>query len=169
MATVKLGENTVNLIGELPAVGDNAPDFTYVKPDLSDAKFSDSQGKVRIIMALPSLDTGTCAAETRAFNEKLASYDNVEGIVMSKDLPFAAKRFCELEGITNVTAGSDFRHGEFSKAYNIEMAEAVMKGFFARAVWVVDGEGTIKYLELVESVGQEPDYDSALEAINNAG
>lgn len=166
MATVTLKSNVVNIKGEIPQAGQKAPDFSYVKADLSEARLSDSNGKVRVIIAVPSLDTGICAIETKAFNEKLAQKDNVLGLVISEDLPFAMKRFCETEGIENVISASDFREREFISKYNTEILDGPLKGVSARAVFVVDTEGMIRYSELVPEITHEPKYDDVMEAVN---
>lgn len=166
MPTVTLKGNPISIKGEIPKEGDSAPDFTYVKQDLSESKLTDSAGKVRVLIAVPSLDTGICAMETKKFNQELAKRDNVLGVVVSEDLPFAMKRFCETEGIKNVESGSDFRYREFIDKYNTEITEGGMKGVSARAVFVLDGEGKIQYSELVPEIAQEPEYDKALAVVD---
>ncbi len=165
MATVNFKGNPVSIKGDIPSVGEAAPDFTFVKKDLSEAKLSDYAGKVKVILAVPSLDTGVCAMETEKFNSSLAGNSSVEAVVVSKDLPFAMGRFCELQGIQNVTSGSDFRYNEFTQRYNTEMTDGPLKGLSSRAVFVVDQGGTIQYSELVPEITQEPEYDKALEVV----
>jgi thioredoxin-dependent peroxiredoxin len=103
--------------------------------------------------------------ETKKFNEKLSGINDVEGIVVSKDLPYAIRRFCELEGIKNVTGVSDFRYGEFVEKYNTEIMDGGMKGLSSRAVFVLNKENIVQYTELVPEISQEPDYQKALDAI----
>lgn len=165
MATVNFKGNTVNLRGELPKVGSKAPDFKFVKTDLSEQSLYELGDKKKVIIAVPSLDTGVCATETHKFNEKLASMSDVVGLVVSKDLPFAMKRFCETDGIKNVVSGSDFRYNEFGNKFNSDMTDGPLKGLSSRAVFVLDKDNTIKFIELVPEVTQEPDYDSVLNAL----
>ncbi len=165
MASVTLKGNLVHIKGDVPTKG-KAADFTFVKDDLSEGKLSDYSNKVKVLIAVPSLDTNVCATETRKFNEKLAQKKEVQGLIISKDLPFAMKRFCASEGIENVTNASDFRYGEFCTQYNTEITDGPMKGLSARAVFVVDQDNNITYTELVPEIGQEPDYDKAMEAVD---
>jgi thiol peroxidase len=167
MTQVTFKGSLVELPGNIPSVNTIASDFAYVKRDLSESRLSKLLGNVIVLMAVPSLDTGTCAKETKKFNEKLANLTGVLGIVISKDLPFALRRFCEVEGIQNVDAVSDFRYNEMGKNYNIEMLDGPMKGLMARAVWVIDRDGKIVYSELMKEVVQEPDYDKVLETIHS--
>ncbi len=165
MAQTKLGENIVNTIGELPAVGSSAPSFTLVDNTLGDVSLGDFKGKKVVLNIFPSVDTGTCAASVREFNKRATSLDNTVVVSISKDLPFAFKRFCGAEGIDNVITLSDFRNSGFSKSYGMEMTDGKMKGFFARSIVVLDEQGKVKYTELVPVVGQEPNYDGALKAL----
>ncbi|MBC7488326.1 MAG: thiol peroxidase [Cytophagaceae bacterium] len=166
MAQVTLKGNTTNIKGDLPAVGSTAPDFKFVKTDLSDSSLYEERSKIKVIIAVPSLDTGVCAIETRQFNQKLADKTNVTGVVISKDLPFAMRRFCETEGIKNIVSASDFRYNEFSQKYNTEIIDGPMKGLSARAVFVVDAQNVIRYTELVPEIAQEPDYDKVMAAVD---
>ncbi|MDF2454322.1 MAG: tpx [Cytophagaceae bacterium] len=166
MAQVTLKGNATSIKGDLPSVGSTAPDFKFVKTDLSDSSLYAENSKVKVIIAVPSLDTGVCALETRQFNQKLADKNHVTGVVVSKDLPFAMRRFCETEGIKNVVSVSDFRYGEFSQKYNTEITEGPMKGLSARAVFVVDAQNVIRYTELVPEIAQEPDYDKVMAAVD---
>jgi len=166
MAQVTLKGNVTSIKGDLPTVGSTAPDFKFVKTDLSDSSLYGEGSNVKVIIAVPSLDTGVCAIETRQFNQKLANKSNVTGLVISKDLPFAMRRFCETEGIKNVVSASDFRYDEFSQKYNTEITDGPMKGLSARAVFVVDAQNVIQYVELVPEIAQEPDYDQVMAAID---
>jgi len=167
MAEVRFKGSTVTLTGNIPAVNTIAPDFTYVKKNLSEAKLSQSMGNVIVLIAVPSLDTSTCAMETKQFNKRLEERLGTIGIVISKDLPFAMRRFCEVEGIANVVAGSDFRYHEMGKKYQVEMNDGPMKGLLARAVWVIDRDGKIVYTELVSEIDDEPDYETVLNAVDS--
>lgn len=165
--STKFKGNPVNLLNKIPEVGKKAFDFTFVKTDLTEGSLYDLEEKVKVILSVPSLDTGVCQIETKKFNEKLSALDGVMGIVISKDLPFAMKRFCETEGIKNVFSGSDYRYQDFGQEFNVEMIDGPMKGLLARAVFVLDKENTIKYAELVPEITQEPDYDKAIEAVKS--
>lgn len=166
MDSVTLDGKRILLHDELPHKGADAEDFTFVKQDLSEDSFYDIEG-VRVIMAVPSLDTATCASEIRKFNEALSQRKGVTGIVISKDLPFAMKRFCETSKLKNIVAASDYRYNEFTDEYNIKMLEGPLKGLMARAVLVVDGDHKIQYSELVPEVLLEPDYDAALAVVDD--
>lgn len=166
MAQVTLKGNATSIKGDLPSVGSTAPDFKFVKTDLSESSLYGEGSKVKVIIAVPSLDTGVCAIETRQFNQKLADKTNVTGVVISKDLPFAMRRFCETEGIKNIVSASDFRYDEFSKTYNTEITDGPMKGLSARAVLVVDANNVVRYSELVPEIAQEPDYDKVMAAVD---
>jgi len=163
MASVTLGGNPAPIKGDIPTSG-AAPDFTFVKDDMSDQKLSNISG-VKVLIAVPSLDTSVCATETRHFNQSLSEKSGVTGLVISKDLPFAMKRFCETSGVEHIVNASDFRYGEFSQKYNTEITDGAFKGLSARAVFVVDQNNDIAYAELVPEVGQEPNYDKAMEAV----
>jgi thiol peroxidase len=164
MATVTLKGNTVHLAGTMPAKGAAAPDFTLVKQDLSAVTKKDFAGKTVILLTVPSLDTGTCALETKKFNEKAAGLPGVTVLVASSDLPFAIKRFCAAEGITNVHGVSDLRDREFGKRWGVAVADGPLQGVTTRAAFVIDGTGHVKYVELVPEIAQEPNYDAILAA-----
>ncbi len=164
-AQTKLGPNTANLIGTLPVVGSAAPSFTLTANDMSDKTLNDFNGKNIILNIFPSIDTGTCATSTRKFNQYVASLQNTVVLCVSKDLPFAQKRFCGTEGIDKAITLSDFRDRGFGKSYGVELTDSSFAGLFARAVVVIDPSGKIKYTELVPQIGNEPDYDAALKAI----
>jgi thiol peroxidase len=161
----KLGPNTANLIGTLPAVGSSAPNFTLTSNDMSDKSLKDFSGKNIILNIFPSVDTGVCAASTRKFNQYLASLQNTVVLCISKDLPFAQKRFCGAEGIDKAITLSDFRGRGFGKDYGVELTDSSFVGLFARAIVVIDPTGKVKYTQLVPQVGEEPNYDAALKAI----
>jgi len=146
-----------------------AIDFTFVKSDLSEGNlYDDYEGKIKVLIAVPSLDTSVCQTETRQFNEGLSARKDkgVVGLIISKDLPFAMNRFCEAEGIENVTIASDYRYSDFINEYNTEILSGPFKGLSARAVFVIDQSNTIKYAELVPEIGEEPKYDAALKVVD---
>ncbi|MFZ1333223.1 MAG: thiol peroxidase [Flavobacteriales bacterium] len=151
------------LNGKLPQVGDSAPTLRFVEVDRSNNDLTSLKGKVIIVLAFPSVDTGVCATETRTFN-KAASDLGATILVNSMDLPFALSRFCAAEGIDKVKMTSDFRYHDMSKVWGAGIAEGPMEGTLARAVWVLDKEGVVRYHELVPELGSEPNYEAALKA-----
>jgi thiol peroxidase len=165
MADITLGGNPVHTNGELPKTGAKAPDFKLVKTDLSDVTLADFSGSKLVLNIFPSIDTGTCAASVRKFNEKAAALKNTKVLCISRDLPFAQKRFCGAEGLENVTSLSDFRDGSFGKDYGLEMTDSKLKGLHSRVVIVIDENGAITYTEQVPEIANEPDYDAALAAL----
>jgi len=168
MSSVTLKGTRYSIKDDIPVADTPALDFTFVKNDLSEATlYDDYPDGVKVIIAVPSLDTGICQMETRKFNEELGTRKGVTGIVISKDLPFAMQRFCEAEGIENVVIGSDYRYSDFINEYNTEILDGPMKGLSARAVFVIDGKNNIVYSELVPEIAQEPDYDKALAAVDS--
>ncbi len=164
MAEITLRGNPVHTVGELPAVGTPAPAFTLTGGNLADVTLGDFAGKSLVLNIFPSIDTGTCQASVRAFNEKAGGRDDVTVLNVSADLPFAQTRFCGAEGIEGVTNASTFR-SDFGAVYGVTMNEGPLNGLLSRAVVVVDGDGTVTYVEQVPEIGQEPDYDSALAAL----
>lgn len=165
MATITRKGVEINTSGNLPETGAVAPGFTLVDSDLSDISLSDFSGKTVILNIFPSIDTPTCAQSVRSFNEKAAQMSNTVVLCISPDLPFAHKRFCEVEGIEHVISLSTFRAPEFGDSYGVTMTTTQRRGLLARAVVVVDTNGTIVYTELVPEITQEPDYKQALDAI----
>ncbi|MGB0368078.1 MAG: thiol peroxidase [Flavobacteriales bacterium] len=163
--TVKLKGSLVLLKGYIPEVGEIAPDFTYVQSDMVEKSLYDLEGLNKIILSMPSIDTGICALETKKFNEAVSKLDNTVCLAITKDLPFALKRFCGAEGIENLKAVSDFRYSDFANEYNVEMVNSPLKNLLARAVFVLDKKNKITYVELVEDIVHEPEYEKALEAV----
>lgn len=151
--------------GELPAVGTVAPDFTLVTTDLKNIRLSDYTGKKVVLNVFPSVDTPVCAASVRHFNVDAASLDNTVVLCISMDLPFAAARFCAANDIENVTTASAFRSPEFSKSYGLQLIDGPLAGLLARAVIIVDVEGKVEYVQLVDEITHEPDYAAALEVL----
>lgn len=155
--------NPLTLIGTAVQAGQAAPDFSVVGNDLSAVKLSDFKGKVVVISAIPSLDTPVCDVQTRRFNEAAGQLgDNVVILTVSMDLPFAQARWCGAAGVEQVKTVSDYQQADFGTQYGL-----LIKGLrlLARAVLVVDAEGTVKYVQLVSEVTHEPDYDAALNAV----
>ena len=165
MAQTKLGENVVNTNGSLPAIGSSAPYFLLAGIDLKEARLNDYAGKNIVMNIFPSIDTSVCAMSVREFNKRAAALPETVVLCISKDLPFAFRRFCGAEGIDKVICLSDFRNKGFSKSYGVEMIDGGMSGLFARTVVVIDKQGKIIYTELVPVIGQEPDYTAALDAL----
>ncbi|MCC2617987.1 thiol peroxidase [Aestuariibacter halophilus] len=165
MARVTLQGNPVDTEGALPAVGSKAPEFTLVKGDLSELTMEDLSGRHIILNIFPSVDTGTCAASVRAFNQKAAGLENTTVVCVSADLPFAAARFCGAEGIDNVLTGSTFR-SSFGKDYGVTFTTGPLKGLLSRSVVVIDRQGVVLYNEQVAETADEPDYDQALAALD---
>jgi thiol peroxidase len=165
MATTQLGPNTISTVGELPAVGSQAPGF-----DLVDSKFqaltdADVSGKRVVLNIFPSIDTGVCQASVKKFNELAAGLDDTAVVCVSRDLPFAQARFCGAEGIEAVEVGSAFR-SSFGEDYGVAMADGGWKGMLARAVVVLDTDRTVLHAQLTDAIGQEPDYDAAVAALS---
>ena len=165
MATTALRGNPVQTNSDLPTVGSKAPAFSLVKQDLSNVTLESLAGKTVVLNIFPSIDTPTCATSVRKFNEKAASLTDVVVVCASKDLPFAAKRFCGAEGIENVVTGSSFRDDSFETAYGVKLVDGPLAGVMARSVVVVGPDGTVKHVELVPEIGSEPDYEAALQSI----
>ena len=164
MATTALGDAPAHTTGELPSVGDKAPSFTLVAEDLTEFSLEDLPGR-KVISIFPSIGTGVCQAALRRFNELAAGLENTTVLNVSVDLPFALKEFCAAEGIDGVRTGSAFR-SSFPEDYGVRLVDSKFEGLLARAVVVVDEDGSVTYTELVPSIGQEPDYDSALAALD---
>jgi thiol peroxidase len=165
MATVALDGTPAHTYGTLPAVGTTAPPFELVGTDLRNTTLRDFSGKRKILSIVPSLDTGVCALSTRRFEEKTVGLRNTVVLVISADLPFAQKRFCQSEGIENVKTLSLMRGRGFAKDYGVLITDGAFEGVAARAVLVLDEDDTVLYSELVPDIGSEPDYDAAIRAL----
>ncbi|NNC82761.1 MAG: thiol peroxidase [Flavobacteriales bacterium] len=162
MAAITLGGNPCNTIGDIPSQGQQAPDFQLVRDDMTDFSSSDLTGKRVVLNIFPSVDTGVCAASARKFNELASQMDNTQVLCVSRDLPFAQKRFCGAEGLDNVIMLSDFRTGDFGKDYGLTITDGAFNGLHSRVVIVVDEDGKVLHSEQVPEIGQEPDYDAAM-------
>lgn len=165
MAQITFKGNPINTSGNLPEVGTKAPDFNLTASDLSEKSLNNYKGKNVVLNIFPSVDTGVCAQSVRTFNEKVSSADNTVVLCVSKDLPFALSRFCAAEGLQNVETLSDFKSNEFSDMYGVKMTEGPLNGLLSRAVVVINPEGNVVYNEQVPEIGQEPDYNKALNAL----
>ena len=162
MAKITLGGNPINTSGSLPQVGTQAPNFELIANDLSIATLGGYAGNKLILNIFPSIDTGTCAASVRKFNEKANALNNTKVLCISRDLPFAQKRFCGAEGLDNVVNLSDFKAGTFGKNYGLEIVDGPLAGLHSRAVIVLNETGQILYAEQVGEIADEPNYDAAL-------
>lgn len=163
-ATTKLKGEPVQLNGDLPQEGSEAPNFRFIRKDMSEGDLSELRGKPTVLIAVPSVDTPVCANEAKQFNQKLSDI-GAQGLVISEDLPFALGRFCDAEGVENVDTVSDFRYKDFVNAYKTEIAEGPFQGLSARAVFVVDPDGKISHTQLVPEIGDEPDYEAVLQKV----
>lgn len=162
MATITLGGNPIHTNGELPLKGSKAPDFQLVKNDLSTTTLSDYTGSKLVLNIFPSIDTGVCATSVRTFNQKASSLQNTKVLCISRDLPFAQKRFCGAEGIENVENLSDFKNGSFGDQYGLTITDGPLSGLHSRVVIVLDENGVVLHAEQVPEIAQEPNYDAAL-------
>lgn len=165
MAEITFKGNPVHTVGNLPAVGSKAPAFSLVGTDLSTITLDSYKGKRLVLNIFPSIDTGVCAASARRFNAEASSLQNTVVLNVSKDLPFAHKRFCAAEGLENVSNGSEFRSDAFSANYEVTMTDGSLAGLFSRAVVVVDEGGTVIHAEQVPEITQEPDYEAAIKSL----
>jgi thiol peroxidase len=165
MATITFKGKPVDTNGQLPAVGETAPDLRLVTTDLRDVTLADFAGKKKLLNIVPSLDTSVCALSTRKFNEHAKVHSDTVVLVISADLPFAQKRFCGNEGLSNVVTLSMMRSRNFAKDYGVLMESGPLAGLTARAVVVLDENNVVRYTELVPEIAQEPNYEAALAAL----
>jgi len=155
--------NPLTLVGNQVKVGDTAPDVEVLANDLTPVRLSGFRGKVCVICSVPSLDTSVCDTQTRKFNEQAASLgDDVVVLTISMDLPFAQQRWCGSANVENVQTLSDHRTAEFGNAFGVLIKELRL---LARTVFVVDKEGVIRYIQIVDELTNEPDYEAALKAV----
>jgi thiol peroxidase len=162
MSQVTFKGTPVSTNGSLPQVGEQAPDFSLTSADLSQKSIKDFEGKRIILNIFPSIDTGTCAASVRAFNEIASSLPNSVVLCISKDLPFAQGRFCAGEGLQNVITLSEYKNSSFSDSYGVRFTDGPLEGLLSRAVVVVDETGKVIYNEQVSEIVDEPNYEAAL-------
>ncbi|NSM23681.1 thiol peroxidase [Shewanella sp. ZOR0012] len=160
---VMMGEKTVTLEGKLPQLEQMAPRFKVVDDKFNPINLTDFKGKTILISVVPSLDTGVCALQTKRFNSEVSHFsDDVVMLTISTDLPFAQKRFCKVENVENIKVLSDSVWRDFGEKYGLLIEDY---GLLARAIFIVDAEGKLKYQELVPNIAQHPNYDAALEAL----
>ncbi|MFZ2311700.1 MAG: thiol peroxidase [Methylobacter sp.] len=165
MATITFQGKPLHTCGELPAIGSTAPAFSLVNSALVDVTLATYAGKKKVLNIVPSLDTPTCAASTRKFNQKASHLDNTVVLVVSADLPFAQSRFCETEGLKDVIPLSTFR-SSFANDYGVNIVDTFLAGLTARAIVVIDENDKVIYTQLVNEVANEPDYESALAVLD---
>jgi thioredoxin-dependent peroxiredoxin len=165
MAKITFKGNPINTASSLPGIGSDAPDFTVIKSDLSPISLSQLRGKKVVLNIFPSLDTSVCATSVRRFNKEATKLENTVVLCISRDLPFAQKRFCVSEGINNAITGSEYQNWGFSNAYGICIIDGPLAGLHSRAVVVVNEQGKIIYTEQVPEITQEPEYEKAIAAL----
>lgn len=165
MAKITLGGNETNTNGTLPQNGTAIKNYTFVKNDMSPVSIADFKGSNLILNIFPSVDTSVCATSVRTFNEKASELNNTKVLCISKDLPFALNRFCGAEGIENVTVASDFNTPEFAEDMGLKIVEGAFNGLDSRVIIVLDAEGNVKYSEQVSEIGNEPNYEAALNSL----
>jgi len=165
MAQIAFKGNPTHTVGSLPRPGDAAPGFKLTKSDLSDASLKDYTGKRVVLNIFPSIDTPVCATSVRKFNQEASKLKNTVVLCVSKDLPFAQKRFCAAEGLENVVTVSEYKDTSFSDSYKIKIVDGPLAGLFSRAIVVIDEAGKVKYTEQVPEITQEPDYVKAIAAL----
>ncbi len=166
MAMITLQGNEIHTNGDLPSIGDKAPDFQLVDRDLNNISLDEFAGKKKLISIVPSLDTPVCATSTKKFSEFIADRNDAVVLIVSADLPFAMSRFCTAENVTNVVPLSMMRDREFAKAYGVLILDGPLSGITARAVIVLDSANDVVYGELVSEISEEPDYEAALAALS---
>jgi len=166
MANITLHGNPVQTNGDLPAVDSDVPGFRLVGADLKDVSLHDFAGKRKVLNIFPSIDTPTCATSVRQFNQRAAQMSNAVVLCISADLPFAQQRFCGAEGLSNVVTLSLMRGRRFAEDYGVLIETGPLAGLTARAVVVLDEHDKVIHRELVAEIGDEPDYDAALAALN---
>lgn len=165
MAEITLGGNPINTSGSLPTVGSAAPPFVLTGADFGSLVLSDFAGQRVVLNIFPSIDTGVCATSVRTFNERASALDNTSVLCVSADLPPAASRFCGAEGIEAVKTGSTFKNPEVLDDYGVRILDGLLAGLAARAVVVIDENGTVAHAELVPEIAQEPNYEAAIAAL----
>jgi len=166
MAITKLKGNEIRTCGALPVVGDTAPNFLLTNNDLKDVSLQNFLGSKLILNIFPSLDTPVCSMSVRKFNSEAENLPQTKVLCISRDLPFAQKRFCGAEGLDNVITLSEMRDNDFSDAYGVGIIEGPMQGLMARVVIILDKKGTVRYVQLVPEITQEPDYEDVLNNLN---
>lgn len=168
MATITLQGTQINTNGDLPSVGDNAPDFVLVNSDMEDVSLATYEGKKKLLSIVPSLDTPVCAVSTKKFDQLAREKTNALFITVSADLPFAMSRFCKTENLQNVITLSMMRSRNFAKDYGVLITDGPLAGITARAIVVLDEKNTVIHSELISEIAHEPDYNSAIKLLDAA-
>lgn len=165
MANIKLDGQPAETIGSLPSVGAIAPAFTLTTSRLTSKSLSDFGNTRKLLNIFPSVNTGVCSASVRNFNKYAAGLTNTKVICISRDLPFSQQQFCAAEGIENVEMLSDFKTGQFGKDYGLEVISGPFQGLHSRVVIILDENNSVIYSEQVPDIGQEPNYEAALNVL----
>ena len=169
MATITLKGTAIQTIGSLPKVGSKAPAFILTGGDLIDVGLKNFAGKMKVLNIVPSLDTSVCALSAQRFNQEMSTLGDTVVINISADLPFAQKRFCESQGLKNITNLSTLRSPAFGKDYGVVITTGPLTGLMSRAVLVLDKQDKVVYTEQVPEIAQEPNYDAALAEVKKLG
>ncbi len=164
MTTITFQNNPIQTCGELPAIGSDAPNFSLTNIDLNDVTLENYAGKRKILSIVPSLDTPTCAASARKFNQKASNLENTIVLIVSADLPFAQCRFCETEVLDDIQVLSTFR-SSFAIDYGVQICDSILAGLMARAIVIIDEQNKILYTQLVPELAHEPDYEAVFSAL----
>ncbi len=165
MAQITFKGNPIHTSGSLPNSGSKAPHFNLTKADLSPTTLADFKGKKLVLNIFPSLDTPVCATSVRKFNEEASKLKDAVVLCVSRDLPFAQKRFCAAEGLNNVITASEYKDSSFSDAYGVRIVDGPLAGLLSRAIVVIDQAGKVVYTEQVPEIAQEPDYGKAIASL----
>lgn len=164
MAEITLQGKPIHTVAALPKIGSQAPDFMLTKTDLSELNLKQCLGKKILFNIFPSVDTSTCAAAERRFNEMASQLKNIIVLCVSADLPFAQKRFCAADNLENIVPVSTFRHPDFGIKYGVCIKDGPLAGLLSRAVIITDEKGKVIYTQQVSEITSEPDYQAVLEA-----
>ena len=165
MTKITLKGNEIHTNGDIPKIGDEAPDFVLVNEDLNNVTLEDYKNKNKILSIVPSLDTPVCQTSTKVFNEKASSLKDTIILTISADLPFAMTRFCSSQKLNNIKSLSMMRSRNFAKDYGVLIVDGPLAGITARAVVVIDKNNIVIHSELVKEIADEPDYDGALNCL----
>lgn len=165
METIYFNSTPCHTYGKLPKVGDKAPEFSLTTPQLANVSLADYAGKKVVLNIFPSLDTPVCQASVRRFNQEASSLKDTVVLCISMDLPFAAARFCSAEGLNDVIPASAFRAPKFGEEYGVQIVDGPLAGLLARAVVIVDKDGTVAYADINSEITEEPHYKEALDVL----
>ncbi|MCI5145094.1 MAG: thiol peroxidase [Candidatus Electrothrix sp. AR3] len=166
MAEITLKGKIIHTVGDLPSVGEDAPNFNLTQTNMNDISLNQYRGQKVVLNIFPSIDTPVCATSVRRFNLEVSTLNNTAMLCVSRDLPFAHARFCGAEDLKNVTSVSELRSGEFGDSYGIRIIDGPLAGLFARAVVVLDEAGKVLYTQLVPEIAEEPDYQGVLSVLS---